>query len=113
MVNSKRYRITPHQSELAVKIFGSSQAELFENSGSALFDVITDPDKVDIKDRLPLEVEGTDRDDLRNERRELPPESRCRAPDRTGAPANTRDNQDHLRLTLRDNQHAKTLARRA
>lgn len=64
MDNSKRYRITPHQSELAVKIFGSSQAELFENSGSALFDVITDPGKVDIKDRLPLEVEGTDRDDL-------------------------------------------------
>lgn len=64
MDNSKRFRITPHHSELAVKVFGSSQAELFENSGSALYDVITDIEKIETKDRLPLEVEGTDRDDL-------------------------------------------------
>jgi SHS2 domain-containing protein len=64
MDNSKRYRITPHQSELVVKVFGSSQEELFQNSGWALFDVTTDIEKVETKDRLPLEVEGTDRDDL-------------------------------------------------
>jgi SHS2 domain-containing protein len=64
MDNSKRYRVTAHQSELAVKVFGSSQVELFQNSGWALFDVTTDIDTIDCKDSVPLEVEGTDRDDL-------------------------------------------------
>jgi SHS2 domain-containing protein len=62
MDNIKRYRITPHHSELAVKVFGSSQLELFQNSGWALFDVTTE--KIETKDCVPLEVEGTDRDDL-------------------------------------------------
>jgi SHS2 domain-containing protein len=64
MDNIKRYRITPHHSELAVKVFGSSQVELFQNSGWALFDVTTDVEKIETKDCVPLEVEGTDRDDL-------------------------------------------------
>jgi protein archease len=64
METSKRYRITPHHSELAVKVFGSSQTELFANSAWALFDVITETEKIELKERLPLEVEGTDRDDL-------------------------------------------------
>ena len=64
MDNTKRYRITPHHSELAVKVFGSSQLELFQNSGWALFDVTTDIEKIETKDCVPLEVEGTDQDDL-------------------------------------------------
>jgi SHS2 domain-containing protein len=64
MDNIKRYRITPHHSELAVKVFGSSQLELFQNSGWALFDVTTDIEKIETKDCVPLEVEGTDQDDL-------------------------------------------------
>jgi len=64
MENQKRYRITTRQSELAVRVLGNSQADLFANSAFALFDVMTEVAKVDIKDRIPLEVEGTDRDDL-------------------------------------------------
>ena len=64
MDNIKRYRITPHHSELAIKVFGSSQLELFQNSGWALFDVTTDIEKIEQKDCVPLEVEGTDLDDL-------------------------------------------------
>src|ERR671925_1487666 len=64
MVEQRRYRITPRQSELAVKVFGSSQADLFANSAFALFDVMTDLEKIRLQERLPLEVEGTDRDDL-------------------------------------------------
>ena len=64
MDNLKRYRITPHHSELAVKVFGSTQVELFQNSGWALFDVLADIEKIESKDSVPLEVEGTDRDDL-------------------------------------------------
>ena len=64
MDNQKKYRLTTRQSELAVRIVGNSQADLFANSAYALFDVMTEIEKIEIKDRLPLEVEGMDRDDL-------------------------------------------------
>jgi SHS2 domain-containing protein len=43
---------------------GNSQADLFTNSAFALFDVMTDVEKIELRERLPLEVEGADRDDL-------------------------------------------------
>jgi SHS2 domain-containing protein len=64
MENQKKYRLTTRQSELAVKVTGGSQADLFANSAFALFDVMSDVEKIEIKERLPLEVEGADRDDL-------------------------------------------------
>ena len=64
MEKEKRYRLTTRQSELAVKVTGGSQADLFANSAFALFDVMSDVEKIDVKERLPLEVEGADRDDL-------------------------------------------------
>lgn len=64
MDNQKKYRVTTRQSELAVKILGNSQADLFANSAFALFDVMTDIERIEVRDRLPLEVEGVDRDDL-------------------------------------------------
>jgi SHS2 domain-containing protein len=64
MDTQKKYRITTHHSELAVRISGSTQADLFANSAFALFDVMTDMAAIDIKESIPLEVEGSDRDDL-------------------------------------------------
>jgi SHS2 domain-containing protein len=64
MDNPGKYRLTRRQSELAVRITGGSQADLFANSAFALFDVMTDVEKIEIKERINLEVEGTDRDDL-------------------------------------------------
>jgi SHS2 domain-containing protein len=64
MENQKKYRLTTRQSELAVKVTGGSQADLFANSAFALFDVMSDVEKIEIKEQLPLEVEGADRDDL-------------------------------------------------
>jgi len=64
MTEQKKYRTVSRASDLAVKIFGTSQAELFANSAFALFDLMTDVDKVELRDHLPLEVEGVDRDDL-------------------------------------------------
>lgn len=65
MENQKNYRVTKHQSELAVRVVGNSQADLFANSALTLFDVmVTDVQKIDCKESIPLEVEGTDRDDL-------------------------------------------------
>jgi len=64
MENQNKYRITKHQNELAVRITGNSQAELFVNSALALFDVMSDADKIEVKERLALEAEGADRDEL-------------------------------------------------
>ena len=64
MTIQKKYRIFSRSSDLAVKVFGNSQADLFANSAFALFDVLTDIDKVEAHDHLTLEVEGADRDDL-------------------------------------------------
>ena len=64
MANDQRYRTFNRSSDLAVKIFGKTQAELFANSAFALFDIMTDVKTIDLHDHLPLEVEGADRDDL-------------------------------------------------
>jgi SHS2 domain-containing protein len=64
MAEQKSYRVTKRQSELAVRVTGNSQAELFANSAFALFDVMSDFETIAVQERLPLEVEGTDRDDL-------------------------------------------------
>jgi len=64
MENQKNYRLNKHQSEIAVRVIGNSQADLFINSAFALFDVMADIQAIESKERLPLEVEGSDRDDL-------------------------------------------------
>lgn len=64
MAEHKKYRILSRSSDLLIKVFGGTQAELFANSAFALFDLITDIGKVEIRERLSLEVEGVNRDDL-------------------------------------------------
>src|SRR5689334_22970619 len=64
MADPKKYKTFNRSSELAVKISGASQAELFANSGFALFDIMTQIDKVEDNEHVTLEVEGADRDDL-------------------------------------------------
>ncbi|MCZ6622725.1 MAG: archease [Deltaproteobacteria bacterium] len=64
MDDPKKYRILKRSSGLAIKVFGKTQAELFANSAFALFDLIADVEKIQVRDHLPLEVEGVDRDDL-------------------------------------------------
>lgn len=64
MDNPKPYRITTHHTEMAVRITGSTQAELYTNSAFALFDVMTDMATVEMKETIALEIEGNDRDDL-------------------------------------------------
>jgi len=63
-MSEEKYRVLQRSSDLQVKVYGRTQEELFSNSGFALFDVMTDVDRVEVKDGLPLEVEGADRDEL-------------------------------------------------
>ncbi len=64
MDKEKKYRTVNRPSELLVKVSGKTKAELFANSAFALFDLMTDVEKIKLEENLPLEVEGVDRDDL-------------------------------------------------
>lgn len=64
MADEKKYRVLNRSSDLVIKVFGKTQAELFSNSAFALFDLLADMEKVEVRDHLQLEVEGADRDDL-------------------------------------------------
>jgi SHS2 domain-containing protein len=64
MADEKKYRVMNRSSDLVIKVLGKTQAELFSNSAFALFDLLADMEKVEVRDHLQLEVEGADRDDL-------------------------------------------------
>lgn len=46
-----RYELIDHTADIGVRIFGKTPAELFENAGLALFDIICDPRAVAAKQR--------------------------------------------------------------
>ncbi len=59
-----KYKIIDHTADLGVHIFGRSIKELFENAAFAVFDIITDIDKVEpAKEELVI-IEGMDFSDL-------------------------------------------------
>lgn len=64
MANGRGYKIIKSSPELIVKVVGKTKSELLTKSGFAIFDLMTDLEKVQIQERLPLEVEGIDDDDL-------------------------------------------------
>jgi SHS2 domain-containing protein len=63
-MNEKNYTVLKRTSDLSIRVQGKTQAELLSNSACALFDLMTDLEKVQVRENLPLEVEGVDRDDL-------------------------------------------------
>ena len=60
----KRYKTFNHTADLGIEVYGEDQKQLFVNAGLALFDLITDIDKVEAKTSLPLTAEGIDPEDL-------------------------------------------------
>ena len=65
------YKITERSSDLAVKLSGKTQAEVLTNAAVALFDLMTDLDKIDLKESLFVEVEGVDDELMVNWMREV------------------------------------------
>jgi len=50
--NMKKYEFFDHTADLGLRVYGSSLAELFENAGFALFDVLTDMARVKTRQTL-------------------------------------------------------------
>ena len=61
---TKTYTTFDHTADLGIEVYGEDQRELFINAGNALFDLITDLDKVEVKTSLSFTLEAVDREDL-------------------------------------------------
>lgn len=70
-MDKPNYRTIQRSSDLAVRVSGKTQAEVLTNSAFALFDLMTDLNKVEVQESLPLEVEGIDDELMANWMREL------------------------------------------
>lgn len=62
--DDKKYRVLRRASELNIKLSGASLPEILSDSGFALFDLLVDLETVEPNESVPIEVEGSDADDL-------------------------------------------------
>lgn len=60
----KTFEIIDHTADIGIIAYGADIAELFSNAALALFSLITEPESVEEKLHLNLEVNSEDRDSL-------------------------------------------------
>jgi len=60
----RRYDVFDHTADLGVRIFGKSIKDLLENAGFAIYDLLTDLEKVNERDTIQLAIEGDGLADL-------------------------------------------------
>jgi SHS2 domain-containing protein len=60
----KPYHTFDHTADLGLAINGASEEKLFANAAFALFDIITDLNRVEARDARRIAVEGDNREDL-------------------------------------------------
>jgi SHS2 domain-containing protein len=58
------YHLIDHTADIGFEATGASDSELFANAALAMFDLLTDTEKVSIRDTKLLAVQGIDRVDL-------------------------------------------------
>jgi SHS2 domain-containing protein len=63
-MSDRKYQVSEHASDLTMRIVGKTEADLLGNSAFALFDFMTDLEKVQPLESLLVEAEGIDQDDL-------------------------------------------------
>ncbi len=60
----KPYHTFDHTADLGLDIKGTSQEDLFANAAFAVFDIITDLDRVEGRETRPIAIEVDNREDL-------------------------------------------------
>jgi SHS2 domain-containing protein len=60
----KPYHTFDHTADLGLAINGASEEKLFANAAFAIFDIITDLNRVEARDARRIAVEGDNREDL-------------------------------------------------
>ena len=61
--SSKKYEQWEHAGDIRIKVYGGSLNELFVNAGYALFEIITDVEKINEELTEYVEVSGLDREE--------------------------------------------------
>ena len=60
----KSYELIDHTADIGIKVSGRNEMELFANAGLALFDIMTDLNKVQERQKVEVQAEGWDREEL-------------------------------------------------
>jgi len=60
----KRYTLLDHTADLRIRVSGTDPAELFKNAGLAVFDLITEPNRLNSQEEIEINVIGDDPADL-------------------------------------------------
>ncbi|MDD5292158.1 MAG: archease [Candidatus Omnitrophica bacterium] len=60
----KRFEVIEHTADIGLKIYGKDLKELFTNSAIGLFSLITDLDKVGIKESIKVRLEDDNKEEL-------------------------------------------------
>jgi SHS2 domain-containing protein len=63
-VNKPSFEILEHPADIGLKVYGRTLAELFMYSGHGLVAIALEPQDSGSSERIPLTVQGTDREDL-------------------------------------------------
>ena len=61
---TKPYTLLDHTADLRIRVIGTDPADLFENAGLALFDLITRPGRLETRKIIDVAVTGDDPADL-------------------------------------------------
>jgi SHS2 domain-containing protein len=61
---TKKYKFINHTADVGIKVWGESLKSLFENTAYSMFDILTELDKVKVKESLAVEIEGKRTDEL-------------------------------------------------
>ena len=61
---TKNYTLLDHTADLRIRVSGADPADLFKNAGLALFDLITQPDRLKPREVIEVAVTGDDPADL-------------------------------------------------
>jgi len=60
----KIYELIDHTADIGIEVRGRNEMELFANAGLALFDIMADLSKVKQKQKIEIQAEGPDREEL-------------------------------------------------
>jgi len=59
-----RFEPIDHPSDIGIRVYGNSLIEIFQNAASGMFSLMTDPGKVQPREKVKIEVAGEDYESL-------------------------------------------------
>lgn len=64
VLKMKRYEMIDHTADIGIKVFGKDIKEIFSNAGYAMFDILTDPKKIEKKEIFNIQVSANNIEEL-------------------------------------------------